>query len=149
MKKSIKIAILTLLFFQIGSQISYAQFGLKKLKNDLVKSAKDNINHKKDSLQNVTFDKAFNKITNLCLGDKKAKNLTRIKSSSLAFADYQNLKNEINQFKKDLKSREILNLVNNSQKIMATIKAIKAKEPNADLSSECNRIMNLKTKYKK
>lgn len=149
MKRTIKIVILTLLFFQIGTQISYAQFGLKKLKNDLVKSAKDNLNHKKDSLQNVTIDKAFNKITNLCLGNKKAKNLTKIKSSSLAFADYQNLKNEINQFKKDLKSKEILNLVDNSQKIMTIIKEIKAKEPNADLSSECNRITNLKTKLKK
>jgi hypothetical protein len=149
MKRTIKLAILTLLFLQIGTQISYAQFGLKKLKNNLVKSVKADLNKKKDSLQNVTIDKALKKITNLCLGDKKIKNLTKINAKSLAFADYQNLKNEINQFKKDLKSKEILNLVDNSQKIITSIKAIKAKEPNADLSSECNRITNLKTKYKK
>ncbi|WP_435414532.1 hypothetical protein [Polaribacter aestuariivivens] len=142
-----KLHILLVAVFIFTVQTTSAQFGLKKLKNNVLNSAKNELNKKKDSLQNATINNAFSKITDLCVGKKKTANLTKINSSNKAYAEYQNLKKGIDKLKLDLKNMELLKLMDDSQTIMNSVKTIKKIEPNADLSSECNRITNLKQKF--
>ncbi|QNM84564.1 hypothetical protein H9W90_10185 [Polaribacter pectinis] len=134
MKKKHILSISVLLLSLLATQNTNAQFDLKSLKKKAMNKAIDN---------------AFTKITNLCIGNKDESKLMELKPSDKAYLDYQNLKSEIDKLSKDLENIELLELSEDVKKIKSSIKKIKKTNPNANLASECNRINELKKKFKK
>lgn len=147
MKKNQLLIVVLTLIFQFNSQETNAQFGLKKLKNNLIKSATKEIVKQKDSIQSKAINKAFDKIHSLCTGSSDSSVTLTEKNS--AYQEYQNLKSEIDKFETNLKEMNIIALATNSNKLLKSLKAIKTKEPNVNLTSECSRISSLKSKFLK
>lgn len=141
MKKSLTIIPSLLLCFYLSTHNANAQLGLKKLKNDAVKELKGEAEKKKDSMQNVLIIKLMDKTTSFCKPSKTEKII--INSTSKAYNAYSDMGKELDVIETKITGESKKGLLKNLKKLGQYVATIYAKEPNADLSTECDRLSSL------